>query len=466
MTFTAVPLDIVGPSYESRSKPLSAQVSRNLYPEVNPTGKALQSWPGAKAFSTGSGANRGLAAWQGVVYAVNGTTLYSVSNTGAQTSIGTITGSGYCSFAGSSSYLYIVTEGSVYRTDGSTLSSVTDSDLETPNTVAFINSQLVYDGDAGRFCVSDAGDGGSINGLNYATAESDADDLTCVYTFKQQLFLFGTHTTETWYNSGVGNPPFDRIEGGLMPVGIAGAYAVTNTDQTLYFLGHDRSIYRLEGYQPIQVSTIAINNAIERYSVVSDCRAFSLKLQGQSFVIFTFPTANKTWAYSETFGAWFELSYGVDGGKHLVNGYVYAYGKHLISDYRNGNVYEWDLSTFTDNSDTIIRERVLPPITSAPFGAAGQRVIVSQLELILERGVGLATGQGSAPVLMISYSDDGGRTWSAESQVSPGVMGDYALKVKYDHFATGYEILYKVRVSDPVPVAIYASTVHIALGGY
>lgn len=469
--FQTVEIDVVGQSYTSRSLPLSGQVTRNLYPEPLAEGlssSALLSWPGAKAFSIGGSFNRGIyeKEWLGYVFTVEGTGLYKTNSSGVKTKIGAIAGSGRCVFAGAAFYLYIVTGGKVYKTDGETVSEVTDSDLETPNSAAFLNSQLIYDGNQGRFCVSDAGDGSSIDGLNYATAESSADDLTRVYEFRENLILFGTDSLEHWYNSGVGSPPFDRFQGSSRSIGIAGVHAVTHTDKAVYFLGHDRTIYRLEGYEPNQVSSIAINNAVENYQTVSDCFAYSLKLQGQSIVVFTFPSANKTWAFSETFNQWFELSSGVNGGRHIANGHCYAFGKHLITDYRSGNIYEWDLEKYDSYGETIIKERVISPISSIKIGKPGLRFECSRFELILESGVGLANGQGVNPVFMLSHSTDGGKTWSVESFLSPGDLGQYRKKVEYYFFASCYELLVKIRVSDPVAVSIYAGAADIQLAGY
>lgn len=464
----SVNLPLIGQSYESRTIPLSAQVTRNLYPEPVAAGlspSALLCWPGEKAFSTGSGANRGLYEWKGAAYAVNGTNLVKIDSSGTQTTIGTIAGTSRCVFAGASSYLYIVAGGSAYRTDGATVTFIMDTDLETPNSVAFLNSQLIYDGDSGRFCTSVAGDGSSIDSLNYATAESAADDLTRVYTFQESLILFGENSIEQWYNSGVGSPPFDRFQGSLRQIGIEGVHSVTHSEKAVYFLGNDKTIYRLEGYEPVQVSTVAINNAIESYSDVTDCFAVSVKLQGQSIVVFNFPAANKTWAYSETSGLWFELSSGVNGGRHLANGYCYAFGKHLIADYRNGNIYEWDLDTFDSNGGTIIRERVTQPFTSTNLGGpSGKTVFWHSVELIINSGNGLATGQGSTPYVMMSFSDDLGLTWSTEQWVSAGALGAYQWRVQWHSLGASQGRVYKFRMSDPIEFNLFELSAEVEVG--
>lgn len=464
-----VQLSLVGPSYTSRTTPLNAQATRNFYPEPVRDGlsnAALLSWPGAKLFSTGSSPNRGILGepWMGCVFVVNGTNLFKIDSTGTRTNVGAIPGTGRCVMTAAAAFIYIVTDGLVFRSNGSSVEAVTDTDLETPNSVTFLNSQLIYDGDGGRFTTSTPGDGSDIDGLNYATAESKPDDLIRVYAFNQVLYLMGSSSGEPWYNSGVGSPPFDRVDGGLFQVGIAGVYSITNTDKALYFLGNDRTIYRLEGYNPMPVSTPAIENAIEGYSTVEDCFAYSLRLQGQSYVIFTFPAADKSWAYSETIGEWFEIASGVDGGRHFANGYCYAFGKHLITDYRNGNVYEWDLNTYTDNGEAIIRERITQPFHGDSVGAPGKEVFWNRLELVINPGRGLVTGQGSNPLIGMSYSDDGGYTWSNERFAPAGRLGAYQLKVEWHGLGSSITRLYRFRLSDPVELHLFKLYADLDLG--
>lgn len=462
-----VQLKIVGSSYESRTIPLSAQVTRNLYPEPVANGAstaALLSWPGCKLFSAQSGFDRGIVNWKDQVYVVSGNDLVKIDSAGERTRLGTILGGARCVFAGGPEYLYIVSDGLVFRCDGAAVEAVLDEDLESPSSVAFLNSQFIYDGNQGRFAVSAPGDGSSISGLSYATAESSPDELVRVYVFNQVVYLFGTTSCEPWYNSGVDSPPFDRIEGGLFQVGIAGVHSVTNTDKALYFLGHDRTVYRLEGYVPVQVSTVAINNAIENYNSVSDCFMFFIKLQGQSFVVLTFPSANKTWVFSETFNQWFELSSGVSGGRHLANGYCYAYGKHLITDHRNGNIYQWDLDTYTDNGESIIRERVTQPIDSDAIAEPGKEIFWNKLELVLNSGKGRVTGQGSDPMVMLQFSDDNGYTWSNELWGSAGRLGAYKYKVIWEGLGSSVSRIYRFRFSDPVELNLFKLFADIEVG--
>ena len=245
-------LPAIGQSYEHPDIPLSAQSTKNWFPEINQESQtvlSLQPYPGTKTFSSKAGIDRGMTVWGNQLYKVTDKALYSVNTVGVQTSIGTIDGVGRCTFPASATILVIVTSGFVYQYDGNTLSEITDVDLEIPNYAAYLNNQWIYQGSRARFCVSEAGQPANINGLNYASAESEGDDLVRPYVFNQILYLFGEKNTEAWYNSGQGRPPFDRVDGGIIQKGLGAADSLDNNDQSMIALStkcQDRkcSLYR------------------------------------------------------------------------------------------------------------------------------------------------------------------------------------------------------------------------------
>ena len=48
----------------------------------------------------------------------------------------------------------------------------------------------------------------------------------------------------------------------------------------------------------------------------------------------------------------------VEFEQHLMGGVMFAFGKHLVGDRRNGNVYEFSQDIFSDNGDPIRRDRI------------------------------------------------------------------------------------------------------------
>ena len=464
MSFRAVPVNFVGQSYQTRSRSLSSQVTMNLIPEFVPTGKtqaALTSWAGSKAFSSGLGIDRGMHVLAGTLYKVSGETLESISSLGVRVVIGTVLGSNPCIFADDGSTMRIATGSKDYQLTAGVFSEIADPDLRAGNSVAYMNQQMINDSDGGQFQVSDVGVPGSIASNNFATAESSPDDTIRVYTFSERLYLFGdTDSVETWWNSGSGNPPFDRVQGGAMNVGLASPYSVAESSTYVYFLGSDRVVYRFSATQADPVSPPAISGSFQSYTVTSDARAFMVRIDGQSFFVINFPTEGKTWAFNETGNAWFQLSTNADQGNYLGTSYAEAYGKKFIGS--GGNTLELDFDTFTDNDETIIRERITPPITSP----TGGRIEMSSFTLIMETGVGLITGQGVNPKVMFQASYDGGDSWSNEDWIDIGRMGAGITKVVWDNMASAYEIMIRVRVSDPVFISFHGASIQLREAGW
>jgi len=466
-----VEVNVTGQSYTSKSLPLSAQVTRNFYPEAQQDVRArsqqvLHSFSGLKSFGATSttAKDRGMLTHKGVLYRVAGTELFSVSSSGAHTSLGTISGTGYCVLEGIGSNVVVVTGGRAYQYDGSTVSEITDTNLETPNSCAHLNNQMIYDGDGGRFVTSDVGDATTINGLNYATAESNADDLKRVYTFNQLLLNFGEVTMEPWYNSGVGNPPYDRVEGGIITVGIAAIYSVASNDAYVYWLGDDRQIYRTTGQdRGIAVSTIAMANEFSTYTAVSDAIGSAFTYDGQNFYMLTFPTEDKTWCFTES-GAWFELSSGASGGRYRGQTIVAAYGKNIVADEITGDLYELSSATYDENGNSIIRVRDSGVFHGGMIGAPGVDVEFNRLELIMEAGVGLLSGQGVEPVIMLQVSDDGGRTWSNEMWGEVGRLGDFMFKVEWSVLGAALSRIFRIKTSDPVFYSIHSGILDVEAG--
>ncbi len=461
-----VPIPIVGPFYTNRSLPLSAQTTKNYYPEINSESREVSSLmptPGLTSFAAVGGAFRGAHSMGGLLYEVSGTSLYSISSVGAVTSIGTIAGGDPVVMDDGNSQLIIAAGSKKYSyTTAAGLAEITDTDLGNANSVAFLNTHFIYQQSNGNFASSASGDGTNVDALDIAKAESDGDDLLRVLTNSQYLYLFGSETIETWYNSGVGNPPFDRVQGGVLDYGIAGTYAATKSNDFTYFLDHKRVPRRLSGISSQKISNPAISQEWSKYSDVSDARMFAFTLDGGEFIAFTFPSANKTWVFHEASGQWFEWATG--SNRHRAEEAIYIYDKWLAFEWATGDVYEIDFDALDDNGTTIHRERVSAPISGELYGKPGAKLFQSRLELIMQAGEGLAVGQGSNPKVMLAWSDDGGRTWSNEIMGSIGKGGEYTTKVTFHRLGSFYSRMYRIRVTDPVKHSIIAANGDINIG--
>ena len=137
--------------------------------------------------------------------------------------------------------------------------------------------------------------------------------------------------------------------------------------------------------------------------------------------------------------------------------HVFFNGKNYLGDYENGNIYSYDQDTYTDNGDVIIRERTSPHIWDAL-----ERVYYASFQLDIETGVGLATGQGSDPMVMLDWSNDGAKTWSNEYLLSAGKVGQYKTRVKKNRLGQARDRVFRVRYSEPTKFAILNA--HIEVG--
>jgi hypothetical protein len=466
-----VKIPLIGPSYKNRELPLSAQVTKNLFPEINPESKSITSlhtFPGLKEFASLSGIDRGLHVMSGVLFAVKGTTLSSVNSSGTDTTIGTISGNTRCGFADNGSQLVVV-NGSTPSLYETTLESITDTDVVNPTVVAYLNAQFILDqndGTDGEFITSQlvttltAADFAAT--ADKAEAESHPDDILAVVSYNQQVYFFGSETVEPWWNSGVGSPPFDRVQGAVRPFGIAGKDAIAIADDSIFFLDNERVPQELIGLQVKPIGNIPLGVEWAGYSDVSDCIVLTFILDNQRFALYTFPTTDRSWMFHEPSGSWAQLSYGVDDARTRISSYAYVYGKHIVGDHTNGKLYELDFSTFTDNSNVIQRQRSTATIHGGLYGFPGAELFFDRVDFDVQTGEGLTTGQGSDPQLMVRYSDDRGRTWSAENWYPLGEGGDYLKRVSLYQQGSSFERIYELTYSDPTKFAMFEAWADIS----
>ena len=469
MSYQTVPLRVIGGTSENKSPQANSELTKNWYPEITEGGRnkaILLPWPGTTAYGTSPNAtDRGLHVFKDVLYQVSGTQLYSIDENGTYSSIGTISGLSRCIFSDNGFQMVISADNSTYAYDGATLTKG-GAEFVSTNASTMLNNQFIYDSTDDQFFVSDAGDALTINGLNFASAESAGDVLIRPYAYNQWVYMMGAATIEPWWNAGAGNPPFDRISGAISQKGLASRYAVAQTDQFLYFLGDDGNVYQMIQSSIRSVSTPSVAYQMGKLDIANSV-AYALVLDGQDFIVFNFESVNLSYAYSEQTGEWFNLSTGVYGNRYIGSSYARVYGKHILADYRTGNTVELSDTAYTDIGETIQRRRITPPINSSQLGlGAGKRLIMSKAKFMLQTGQGLATGQGSQPAIMIECSTDGGATWGTESWPKVGKLGQFSVNVEFWKMKSFYDIQFRVTMSDPVFSSLHDGSIDIKMGGY
>ncbi len=472
MPFITVPINITGPSYKSRSKPLSSQQTKNWYHQLDQKGKVeyvLMPFPGLKAIGNETGVDRGFHRMAEILYQVKGTSLYEIDKFGNHTLRGVIPGIDRTIIKDDGINMFIVSDLKVwqYSTDTNTVIEVTDPEITGAKSVDFINNQFLYTKD--RFTtVSDVGNGASASGLNIVGEETLPDDLVRDFVYDEVIYRCGVRSIVGWYNSGIGSPPIEKLQGRIFDVGLSAIHSIAKTDEAFYWLGDDNAIYRAEAGRKERISDDAISNELSTYSNTSDAIGNVMTFEGQNFYCITFPTDNRTFILSEKLGinGWFEISSGIEDGRYQGSSFISAYNKTFVADETNGNVYELDLNTYMNNGEILQRTRVTQTVDAKLIGGSGRdRVQMSVMNIEMETGVGLISGQGENPRIMIETSDDGGRTWESGEWAETGRLGEFTLLVEFFNLDSFYSRMFRLSTTDPVNYTIYSASIDLRLAG-
>lgn len=463
---------LVGPTYDQRSLPFDAQRSINFFPVFDQSGKevaALYGTPGLSEFTNvGAGPIRGeFISGNGRMFAVSGSGLYEIDSAGTGTLLGSLsTSSGRVTMAEGTTQLAICDGQTLYSLiySSDTFAIVTDADL--PASVGYVTNIdgyfVVNENDTGKFYISALNDVTNWDALDYATAENTPDTLLAVVNAVGQLWLFGERTTEIWANTGASNFPFSLIAGAVMQVGVLAKNSILEIDNSVLWLGQDSFgngiVYRAEGFSPRRISTEAIEKRLQEPEDRANIYAWAYQEEGHVFYVLSGDSLDTSLVYDLSTGLWHERALLNQFGnfeQHLGSCHVFAFNKHLVGSRKDGKIYQMDLDFFDDDGAEIARERVYTHIVDEM-----KRNRYNSLEVGLETGVGLQSGQGSDPTVSLQLSKDGARTWSDPMTASFGAIGQYRTKVKFRRLGVAEQMTFKIRITDPVKVAITGSYLH------
>jgi hypothetical protein len=350
----------------------------------------------------------------------------------------------------------------IYNNTTNVFGQITDPDFPGAVTVCFLDGYFVFnEPNSQKLWVTALLDGTSIDPLEFASTEGSPDGLIAVAANFREVWAFGTNSIEVWYDSANPDFPLERIQGAFNELGCAAPYSVAKMDNGMFWLGRDRRgqgmVYRANGYTGQRISTHAIEWQIQQYSDISDAIAYTYQQDGHSFYVLIFPTGNATWVYDAATESWHERAGWVNGDftRHRSNCQMSFNNKIIVGDYVNGNIYAFDLDVYADNGGI---QKWLRSWRALPTGQNNlKRTAHHSLQLDCETGVGLNTGQGSDPQVMLRWSDDGGHTWSNEHWSPVGKIGVYQQRVFWRRLGMTLKLrdrVYEVSGTDPVKTVI------------
>jgi hypothetical protein len=433
----------VGPSYRSQSVNADCQTCMNLYVESVESGQgkgplALYCTPGlSPLYNLGPSPIRGLITAQGRTFAVAGATLWELLPPTANPNAinrGQIVSDGKSvSMAAGPTQVLIASAGNLYcfqLVAGTTLNA-TGAALAA-NSLTLLpqynnssdygllgNVSIVDYGDGFFFALisnsnqiqaSNPLDGSSWQGVSETQVSVFADDVISIFIDHRLLCVFGPKSAQPYYNSGNFPFPYDVIEGAFIEQGIAAPFSVAKLDNSVFWLGADERgwgiVWRANGYQPVRVSTHALEYELGTYATIADAVCYAYQDQGHTFYVMNFPTAQKTWVYDCATQMWHQRGYwNAKAGiftQSRAGFHTFNFGIHLVGDPTTGAVYQQAITIYSDFGNPIRRVRRAPHISNEQG-----RIFHTELQLDVEVGLG-PTFQGAATPTAIPMLDAAG----------------------------------------------------------
>jgi hypothetical protein len=341
-----------------------------------------------------------------------------------------------------------------------------------------------------KFQISSPLDGTTWNGLDFGMAIGSSDFVYALGVIHRELWLFGSQRIQVFYDAGSASFPFSAIQGVYVEQGIASPETLVKMDNTWFWLGRNErgsgTVYRAAGYNAQRISTHSVEYFIDQYGKSTprkgfppnyDAIAFSIERGGHLEYVLTFPSANPvnivyqnkpqtfylgaTWVYDVTTGLWHERSYlnPTTGMRERwrPNCHAYAYGKHLVGDWKSNTIFELSDDLYDDAGDVIERVRVAPHVND-------EMKMISHNRFKLNMTVGAGNVLDPDPRIELSLSRDGGKTYGSPRGKSLGKQGNYKQMVFWDGNGCARRMAYKVVTTTRSDIALVDAYVEIEEG--
>lgn len=465
---------MIGASYTAKSNAVADEETINFYPETletqgAQTQRSFFGTPGLLAFSTFPTRPVRGSCWTGSrLFVMGGDTFYEVASDGEFFVRGTpglfnLT-SDPVSIAFSNIELLIVVDSKAYCMElaDNTFTEVTLQLAGVPKSVQYSDGYFIVSfSDNNKFQISAILDGTTWPGIQVDAVSVFPENIVGIVVSHRELWVMGQQHCQPYQDTGT-DEIFDVIPGALVETGAAATFGMNLVDNTVFWISQDirgaRQAWRANGYTPARISTHAVETALASYTAdqVSNLVSYSYQDGGHLFWVLYIPGTDCTWVYDVAESLWHKraewLADTGTWGPHRSWNHVYAFGKHLVGDWKTGNLWEMSLNYLDDNGETIRRVRRSPTLVN-------EMEWVYHTELVADFAVGLGPqpplldgdGNPRQPQAMLRWSNDRGSTWSNEHIEGCGMAGEYNKRVIWRRLGRSRYRVYELSVSDPIP---------------
>lgn len=359
-----------------------------------------------------------------------------------------------------------------------------------PTKVVFLNGRIVAINNGtelgdptintkNRFYFSELFDATNWPVLNYASAESSADNILAMEVREGELWLLGPRSYEVWRSDENPDLPYAKIGGSSTEIGCDAPDSTTSIAGQIFWLGSSAAgqniVFMSNGYGAQRISTHAIEYFLNTLGPLSsDARGFSYQQEGHTFFVLTLIQGNRTFVFDLTTGKWHERS-SRDPKINQENYWdilhtTFGHARVLCGGLQNARVLTLNLDRYVEWDGRPIVRMIRGPIM---FDMLGQ-LFHYRFEVDMETGVGrqqgqpyqsgIQTGEAFDPQAILRHSDDGGHTWSSQKRTSVGKVGQYLARVAFRRLGRSRERVYEFSMSAPVKWHILGARVTVKKG--
>jgi len=409
----------------------------------------------------------------GFVYVVSAGTLYRVNILGNVETLGAVGGVGRAklaanAFPGDSQIMVLNGSGAGYiYTNTNGLVKITDFDFNLSSSVTVLNERFWLSKDnSNEFFGSLLSDGNQYNLNSAASAEESPDNVVAVIAKKSALWVLGINTTEYWQTTTDPDLPLRAVRGGSKEWGIIAKDSLAEVNDNFAFLASDRTVRLMRNNQLTKISNLEFElkikgngtTAFPGFTTISDAYGFFVDGPIHSIYYITFPTEGYTWGYdinsglshtreSETLGYW------------RANGAVKLNEKIICGDTQSGILWQLDPANKTENG-AIMRATLITPTVSYE-----KNVTIPLIEIDME--VAQNDDPTINPKMIVSYTKDGGNTYTNKGHVDLGNFGDHRKRVplrSFGRLVRHKDFGIKLEITDAVGVRFYGAHIYPRMG--
>lgn len=401
---------------------------------------------------------------QNILIVVSNTNVYKKETGGSLTTLGTglFESGARPTFANFGDTLYAANGGDIIKITTATASALTDANIPAGVThvAAFDQYLLANKSGTGQVHFSDVLLPEAWSG-NYFTAEQSPDDVYAVYPRWSEIWVFGQETIELWYNDG--DTPFVPYGTGVISTGCIAPDTIQWIRGGFYWLNQKREVVRSSG-QSYEIISDPIKNLLRADEEITDAVADYVTVANEELYILTLPSFGDkglTLVYdlkkNEWMGEWNYFNTATLNFERF-RGQCYQYipdlNLHLWGDYNNGKIYQMSHDYYQDDGATLKARWLTGNFDHGTF--LQKRSYKLRVKMLRGQGA-----EGSDPVLMVRWQDNGNQVWSNTKYIDLNEIGETEFFVSLRRLGMYRSRQYEFSVTDPTYVVMAGAEEYI-----